>query len=277
MPQGEPVKKKKQANHKQADPAKQIAKEAEAQAKQGEMAAVVKELESAFFAMKFYPVAVNEDSKDEAVRKLEKMYQEGNDAVKQMLLYMVHENLAQSAEMRIMHTTDYFKARSQSQGPGQLRIQSQGQSQSQAQTQSQDPSQLRMSVYRSMFNYQTSIEGQVEFIRFLGRLRGSDDGAKLLTYHFSHLSGQESESNHMLKAAIIEALGKSESRYALKALLEYARYNDHERTFQRIVTALADWDEKIDTLKVSDEERGRLRAKLQELMSRQVGGESHYR
>jgi hypothetical protein len=117
----------------------------------------------------------------------------------------------------------------------------------------------------------------VEFIRFLGRLRGGDDSAKLLTYHFSHLGSQENGAHHMLRAAIIEALGKSESRYALNALLDYARYEDNEQTLQRVVGALAEWDSKIDSLRLAEKEKEQLKAKLREAKARQLGGESHYR
>ncbi len=243
---------------KEADTAKQITNAAKSQLDEKtekEVAAAVKDMESAFFAVKFYPVAVNEDSKNDALKKLEKIYNEGSDTVRQLLLYMVHENLAQSVELRVVHTYDYFKAKNPT----------------------QDPAQIRMSVYRSMFNYHTSLEGLIEFVRLLGRLRGGDDSAKLLTYHFSHLGFQENPSHHMMRAAIIEALGKSESRYALNALLDYAKYDDNEQAFQRVVTALAEWDGKIDTLKLSDKEKEGLRTKLQEVMTRQVGGETHYR
>jgi hypothetical protein len=243
--------------HDAKETAKEITKEAAAQLEEDEkkMGEKVKDMENALFAIKFYPVAVNEDSKNEALSKLERIYNEGSDTLRQLLLYMVHENLSQSVELRAIHTYDYFKAKNPS----------------------NDPAQLRMSVYRSMFNYHTSLEGLSEFIRLLGRLRGGDDAAKLLTYHFSHLSAQDNSAHHMLRAVIIEALGKTESRYALNALLDYAKYDDNEQTFQRVVSALAEWDSRIDTMKISGKEKERLRAKLQEVMTRQVGGESHYR
>ena len=217
-----------------------------------ELTATVKEMEAALFAIKFYPVAVNEDAKNEAIEKLIKTYNKGNETIRQLLLYMVHENIATSSDLKIIHTYEYFKAKNPT----------------------LDPAQLRMNVYRAMFNYNTSLEGLTELIRLLGKLK-SDDAAKLLTYHFSHLCSVENEGNHMLRAAIIESLGKSESQYALKALLEYAKYNDSERTFSRIVSALVEWDEKIDTLKVTQEEKEKLRAKLQEMMTKDLGG-SHY-
>jgi hypothetical protein len=220
---------------------------------QAELAATVKEIETALFAVKFYPVAVNEQSKKEAVAKLEGIYSRGSDTVRQLLLYMLHEVIATSAELKVMHTYEYFKARNPA----------------------HDPQQLRISVYRAMFNYNTSIEGLIEVVKLLGRLKGSDDAAKLLTYHFSHMASTENEAFHMLRSAILEALGESDSQYALHALLEYARYTDNERTFNRIVSALVGWEDKIGNLKVQDPEKERLRGKLKEIITSDFGG-SHY-
>jgi hypothetical protein len=218
-----------------------------------ENAAAMKEIEGALYAIKFYPVAVDEKSKDEAIDKLTKAYNKGNETIRQLIIYMIHEALSASAELKLMHNFELTKAKNPA----------------------LDPTQVRMGVYRSMFNYNTSLEGLMEMIRLLGTLKGSDDAAKLLTYHFSHLSSSENEANHMLRAAILEALGESDSQYALRALLEYARYCDSERTFQRIVGALVDWDEKIDGLKIPEKERKKLRDNMQELMTKDRGG-SHY-
>ncbi len=221
-------------------------------AAQSEMQAAVKEIESALFAVKFYPVAVDEKSKKDAVAKLEAVYAKGNDAVKQLLLYMVHEIIATTIDLKAMHTYEYFKMKNPA----------------------QDPAQIRIQVYRAMFNYNTSLEGLIEIIRMLGRLKG-DDSAKVLTYHFSHLCSMESEASHMIRAAILEALGESESRYALSALLEYAQYTDNERTFNRVVSALTDWEEKVGGLKIPDSEKEHIRGRLKELITSDFGG-SHY-
>ncbi len=220
---------------------------------QQEMAALLKETESAMFAIRFYPVAVNEQAKDEAVAKLERVYSKGSETVRQMLLYMLHESLATSVDLKVMHTLDYFKVKT----PGV------------------EPSQQRMSVYRAIFNYNTSLEGLIEIIKLLGRLRGSDDAAKLLTYHFSHLCSYESEASHVLRAAVLGALGESESRYALLALLDYARYSDNERTFNRVVSALVEWEGKIGSLKMPEKEKAKIREMLKEIITSEFRG-SHY-
>lgn len=217
------------------------------------MASVIKEAENAMFSIRFYPVAVNEQAKNEAINKLEQMYEKGSETVRQMLIYMIHETLATSVDLKIMHTFDYFKMKNPA----------------------LDPAQQRMSVYRAIFNYNTSLEGLMELIRFLGRLRGSDDAAKLLTYHFSRFASMENEANHMLRAAILEALGNSESKYALMALLDYARYTDNERTFNRIVSALFVWEGKLDTLRLPAKEKDEIKKRLKEIVTSEFGG-SHY-
>ncbi|MFH1520539.1 MAG: hypothetical protein ABID61_02760 [Candidatus Micrarchaeota archaeon] len=224
----------------------------EQQKVQNEMNATIKEIESALYSIRFYPVAVNEESKHNAVKKLEGIYAKGNETVRQLMLYMLHENLATSIELKITHTYDYFKMKKQN----------------------LEPSQLRINVYRAMFNYNTSIEGLIETIRLLGRLSG-DDAAKLLTYHFSHLCAYESEATHMLRAAILEALGKSDSQYALRALMDYADYSDNDRTFGRIVNALTEWDKRLDKTKLTEPEKDALKSKLKEYMSRDMN-DNHY-
>ncbi|MDD5171849.1 MAG: hypothetical protein PHF60_02320 [Candidatus ainarchaeum sp.] len=221
---------------------------------QQKMMAVLKEIEGALFALKFYPVAVKEEAKDEAAVKLRDIYAKGNETVRQMLLYMIHEVLATSAELKIMHTHEYFKMKN----PGV------------------EPSQLRVNVYRAMFNYNTSLEGLTELIRLLGSFKGSDDAIKVLTYHFSHLASAENEAHHILRGAILETLGDSESKYAFYSLLDYARYTDNERTFNRVVSALTKWETKLEKLDVPEHRKHELRLKLKEIITSDFGG-SHYR
>lgn len=220
---------------------------------QAEMAALLKEIESAMFAARFYPVAVNEGAKNEALSKLEGIYAKGNETVRQMLMYMIHEYLATSTDLKTMHTLEHFKMKNSA----------------------QDATQQRMSVYRAIFNYNTSLEGLIEFVKLLGRLRGSDDAVKLLTYHYSHLCFIENEASHVLRASILDALGKAESRYALLALLDYAEYTDNERSFGRIVSALLEWEEKLDSIKMPEKEKEDIRKKLKTIVTSEFGG-SHY-
>jgi hypothetical protein len=225
----------------------------EQQKAQETMNAKVKEIEGTVHTLKFYPVAANEETKNNALKKLEEIYQNEEENMRQLLLYMLHETLASSAELRLMHAYEYFKVK----------------------TPNLDSGQMRMNVYKSMFNYHTSLEGLIEIIRLLGRLNKGDDAAKLLTYHFSRLSVIENEATHILRAAILEALGNSNSPYALNALMNYAEYTDNERTFNRVVSALKEWEKKLDRTKISEKEKERIRTKLKEYMSRDMS-ESHY-
>ena len=240
------MKKKRKAAKKTAE------KEKKPTTAQKEMTRKAKEMERAIYALKFYPVAVDENAKRESIERLEKTYREGSETVRQMLLYLVHENLAGSMELKVMHTQEYFKVKHPS----------------------LEPSQQRMSVYRAIFNYNTSLEGLTELIRMVGRFHG-DDAAKLLTYHYSLLCTAENEATHVLRGAILEALGASQSKYALLALLTYARYTDNDRTLNRIVSALIEWEGRLDKLKLPAKEKQIIQDKLKEIITSEFRG-SHY-
>ncbi len=212
----------------------------------------LKEIDKALFAIRFYPVAVDEKSKNEALERLADIHKKGNDTIRQMLLYMIHESLAKTAEFRLMHTQEYFGMKEQ-----------------------KEPAKSRMSVYRAIFNYNTSVEGACELYALLGRLN-ADDASKLLTYHYSRLCMIENEGNHMLRAAVIEALGDSKSKYALTSLLDYAKYSDSEKSLGRIMASLRKWQDKIDKMKLTDKEKDNLRQKMQEVIKRKETGGTHY-
>jgi hypothetical protein len=199
------------------------------------MAAIIKELEQAFFALKFYPVATKEEAKEQAVAKIKEHYAKGDDTVKQLVLYMMHETLSQAAEMRTMHNLEQFRRKM----PGA------------------DPGQLRISVYRAMFNYNYSLEGLAAIISLLADL-GGDDAAKVLTYHFTFFSSMESDSNRMLRNAVVDALGASNSPYALQALLSYIYLTDNDLLFGRLFAALKVWEGKIEKMNIPKKDKKRL-------------------
>jgi hypothetical protein len=130
----------------------------------------------------------------------------------------------------------------------------------------EDPTRLRMEVYKMMFNYNTSAEGIMEIIALVGKLGENDDSAKLLTYHYSRVSAIETETHIMLRNAILNALGESSSAYALSALLQYARHTDNEKTFQRIMGSIAAWSKKIDSVKMNENKRKRLKKEMEEVI-----------
>ena len=214
---------------------------------------VVKELEKNIFSIKFYPVAVDEETKEEAVKYLKKTYKEGNETVKQLILYMLHENISEFSEFRFVHNFEYMKMKNPS----------------------VEPAKLRMDIYKKMFNYNTSIEGIMELVSILGSLGGEDDSVKVLTYHYARLCAWESEASIMLRNSIIGALGESESSYALKTLLEYARNTDNEKTYHRLAMALEKWSEKLPNIKMPDSKRKKFRKTLTNVLAREFGGR-HY-
>lgn len=216
------------------------------------MAGLLKQIDKAFFTFRFYPVAVKADTKKEAAAKIKQIYNTGNDTVRQFILYQFHEHLAKSEELKIVHTTDFFRRK----------------------TPSVEPSKLRIQVYRAIFHYNYSLEGLLELIQLLGELNG-DDAAKLLTYHFSFFSAIETEATHMLRNAVIDALALSSSPYAVYALLRYARLTDHERLLQRILNGLEKWDKKLDTLSIPTEEKQNLHREISRVLTIEFG-DTHY-
>jgi len=220
--------------------------------KEEKMGAIIKELEQAFFTVKFYFVAAKEDAKNDAIEKIKSIFSKEEETVRQLVLYMIHENLCQASEMRTMHNFEFFKRKLPTADPGQLRI----------------------SVYRAMFNYNFAVEGLIELISLLGELEG-DDAAKLLTYHFTFFSSVEGDSVHILRNATIAALGKSNSKYALQSLLVYAKNSDNDMLLGRIASALVKWDEKIEGLKLSKKDKDKLKDDIRQIMMLESGN-SHY-
>lgn len=212
----------------------------------------VKILDQAFFALNFYPVATKEENMNEAREKIKEIYIKGNETIKQIVLYMIHENVAKVNELKILQNFDYHKQK----------------------TPNLETAQIRANVYKGMFNYTASLEGVIELIKMLGELPGTD-AAKILTYHFSVFSGIEIESMHILRNAVVEALGESSAPYALKCLLRYAKYSDSEMLAQRIGSAILKWDEKLESMKLPKIEKENLRKNLSEVITLELGGK-HY-
>jgi len=213
----------------------------------------VKELEKNMFSIRFYPVAVDEQTKEDAIKNIKRIYKEGNETVRQLLLFMLHENISEFIEFRVVHNFEFMKNKNPD----------------------ADPTRLRMDIYKKMFNYNTSIEGIMEIISILGSLDEGNDSAKVLTYHYARLCAWESEASMLLRNAIIETLGKSSSTYALDALIKYANNTDNERTFNRLSRALEKWEGRLEGIKMPDSKKSRYRKDLKEVLTSKFGG-SHY-
>ncbi|MFH2106880.1 MAG: hypothetical protein ABII22_06485 [Candidatus Micrarchaeota archaeon] len=213
----------------------------------------VKSLEKLILSIKFYPVAVKADVKDNAVRELLSRYEAGNDTFKQLILYMIHENISQVSELKTMYNFEFYKRKFPN----------------------IEPAQNRFNVYKSMFHFNFSIEGICELVSILGRLSG-DGAAKVLTYHFTFLSGFDSDAIRMIRNAVIEALGESNSFYAFNSLLTYARYCDNEQLINRIASSISRWSKKIDSLNIAESKKAELHRVLSELVLPNFR-ENHYR
>jgi len=214
----------------------------------------LQKLEKAFFSIKFYPVAVKEKDMKDAISEIHKLYSAGDEPTKQMVIYFIHDFLSASVQLKFMQNQEFFQMKNRN----------------------SDLGQVRMDVYRAMFNYNTSLEGLIAMIGLLASLdSGNSDNVKLLTYHYSHLSTIENEASRTLRNAILDALGECDSEYALNALLNYAKYTDDERILNRLAASLSVWMKKIEELKISEKDRRRISSKLQQVLSKELGS-SHY-
>ena len=177
-----------------------------------------------------YPVAKNRLEKEAAKRVMVESYEKGDEVVKQFILFLSHEQLSRAAGIRIMHNFAHFKKMFPKETA---------------------PGEVRKAVYRTIFNYTTSIEGITELIGFLGQL-GDIGAAKLLSYHLSYYSGAEAPVLQVFRNATIDALGECKTPYALEALLSYAKYSEKN---ERALYALKAWEKKIDGMKMEKEEK----------------------
>jgi len=215
-------------------------------ASEAKTASIFREIDKSVAAIILYPISSKEEAKNAAMDNLVKIFSKGNDAVRQHLLSVIQENVAQVYDMKVIQTYEVCKTKNPKAAPGAIKA----------------------GVYRSIFDYNSSTEGIVELIGLLGEFKGHE-AAKLLTRLFSHFCSVDSEANRMLRNAVIEALGDSNSSYALNALLEYARLTDNDKLFGRLVSALAVWSEKIDSLDLPAEEKLELKEELKFLMAKE--------
>ncbi len=214
----------------------------------------IDEVNDAMLKFNMYPVAAKEGAKDDALAALKRLYKEGDPSLRQIILYVLHETFSQFAEYRIAKNLDYFRKK----------------------LPQAEASQHRLHVYRSMFNYSSSLEGLIEIVDLLSEL-GDDDSAKVLTHQFSFLCAYDnSEAARILRGAVVDALGKSDSVYALKALLSYVRNVENEQLGGRIISSIVEWKEKVHRLKLGQKEKDELMKKINDvvLMEREEG---HYR
>jgi hypothetical protein len=237
--------KKRLASKKKGMPGKKV--------RSRSTAATLKKIDRAIISLKLYPVAVTDEEKRESMKKIISIYEKSNDSVRQHILMILYEHISEANELRNIRNIQYYKEKNPKATPGAI----------------------RMNVYKDMFNYNTSLDGLVELIHLLGHLVGRGP-AKLLTHLFTHFCSSEVEISRVLRNAVIEALGKSSSSYALKALLRYTEYSDNEKILARLGSALMEWGEKIDELTISEEDKDRLKHKLQESLMREEVSSKQY-
>lgn len=179
-----------------------------------------------------YPVAKNRSEKRAAKKIMVESYIKGDEVVKQFILFLVHEQLSRSAGLRMMHNFAHFRK---------------------AMEKETNAGEVRKAVYRTIFNYTTSLEGITELLEFLGEL-GDEGAAKLISYHLSFYTSAENPAFAMLRNASFDALGECNCTYALEILLSHARYGERSG---RALYALQGWEKKLGSLGLNEEDKKR--------------------
>ncbi len=204
--------------------------------------------ERAMIEFFLYPVAKNRMEREAAKKVMVESYLRGDDIVKQFILFLAHEQLSRSAGMKTMHNFAHYRKVLPKETGGE---------------------NIRKAVYRSIFNYTTSIEGLVELTEFLGEL-GDTGAAKLLSYHLSYYSSMDSPALQVLRNATLDALMHCNSPYALEALLSYAKYSERN---ERAMYALRGWEKKLEHSELSSEEKEYYEKALAEVF---IGGKDKH-
>ena len=214
---------------------------------------VLKEIERLLASISLYPVSSGAEAKDNALTGLAALYNSGSEPVRQHIVMSIYEEISRFGELKALGTSEYFRVKAPKAGPGAL----------------------RMNVYKDMFDYNTSIEGIQEIISLLGVLKG-EGPAKLLTRLLTYFCVNDSEGGRMMRNTVIEALGTSDSPYALESLLTYAILTDNEHLLARLSSALVEWDEKLDGLALNAKEKEKLKGELRGVLTRKEGPAKQY-
>jgi hypothetical protein len=190
-----------------------------------------------------YPVAKNRGEKQAAKKVIIESYLKGDDVVKQFIIFLIHEQLSRAAGLRAMHNFAHFrKSMPKETGPGDV----------------------RKAVYRTMFNYTTSLEGLTELIEFLGEL-GDEGAAKLLSYHLSYYSSMDNSAHAILRNSVADALSECSCTYALDVLISQAKYGDRPG---RAIYALSKWEKKLPKAKLTEKEKKEYSKEIAKIMGK---------
>ncbi|MFA5050253.1 MAG: hypothetical protein WC501_04565 [Candidatus Micrarchaeia archaeon] len=245
--------KKPRSNPKINQTLQKIPKEPSSEKIDPELAKDLEELNKMFLTIGFYPVAADITKRDEAKNSIIQKYNKGGDVIKQNIVHLIFENLTQFWDFRVPFNFGFFKSKFPN----------------------EEPKKLKLSTYRAIFNFYSSIEGSIFLISLLGELKDTTS-AKLLTHLFNYYSAFDSERFRMLRIAIIDALGESDSDYAIRTLITYANNTDSDRLTHKIFSVLMKWDEKIDSFKWESSEKRKIKKSLNELISVLKNNEDSY-
>ncbi len=212
---------------------------------------LMKEAELAIGALNSYPMLKGRAEAEGAKRVVLEAYSRGDAVVRQFILFVVHEHLSKAANMRMMENFEFFRK---------------------AMGEKAEALEVRKNVYRSMFNYSSSLEGTVELLLLLGEI-GDVGAAKVLSRHLAFYMSGEQSGLQMLRNAAVEALEGCSCAYALDVLIAYAKYAEKN---ERFVFALRDWEKRLPKMGLSAGDREAYISAINDLMMVRKERDVHY-
>ena len=212
----------------------------------------IKEIDKLIITIYNYPVFTGYEKKEGAKRALVRMYKKEDQAIKNTILFILHEKLCMVKEYRDFHNFEGMKMRYKE----------------------EDANKVRQGIFRRIFDYSGSLDGMFETFDLLGKF---DDvfSIKLVSYHLSRYMLVNSFETQLLTEKAISILGESSNTYAVRILLSLAPFfYGKEKIMPVMADALLLWAEKINKIKMNEKERDRLKKEIKkyvEMEEKRVG------
>lgn len=215
----------------------------------------IREIDRLIITIYNYPAFTGYKKKEEAKKALVRMYKNGDQIIKNTILFILHEKLCAVKEYRDFHNFEGMKMRYKE----------------------DDANKVRQGIFRRIFDYSGSLDGIFETFELLGKF---DDvfSIKLVSYHLSRYMLVNSFETQMLSEKAISILGESSNIYALRVLLFLAPFiYGKEKIIPVMADALLMWAEKVDRIKMSEKERSRLKKEIKKYVEMEEKRVGYYR
>ena len=177
-------------------------------------------------SIKDYPIAVDFSKKEEAKKKLIKIYKRSDIPIKGMILSYVNEKLGFVQLFREFESVSNMSFKYKQNIP---------------------PSR----VTKSVLEYFNSLDGIIELIDLLSKFE--DEAAyKLITYHLTRYLNGQTLVYRLLTNKCLIVLEKSNSLYVLNFFINLANVSNGTEIAYTLKRILEKWKEKLEKMNIKD-------------------------